>query len=90
MSFQLSLLIKYVPDQYKTQKCVIKLFLKWWNSKVCFSLLQNQEIFNKVVDNYPHALEFVPGCSDTQKRCDKSVDTHHSTIQFVPECYKTQ
>ena len=50
---------------------MIKLFLKWWNSKVCFSLLQNQEIFNKVVDNYPHALEFVPECSDTQKRCEK-------------------
>ena len=45
---------------------------------------------NKIVDNCPHALEFVPECYKTQKMCDKAVDTHPSTIQFVPEemCYK--
>ena len=40
-------------------------------------------------DNYPHALEFVPECYNTQKMCDKAVHTHSSTIQFVRECYKT-
>ena len=45
---------------------------------------------NKAVDNYPHALEFVPDCYMTQEVCDKAVDTYPSTIKFVSECYKTQ
>ena len=45
---------------------------------------------NKAVDNYPHALEFVPECFMTQKMCNKAVDTHSSTIKFVPECSMTQ
>ena len=45
---------------------------------------------NKAVDNYPHALEFVPECYKTQNICDKAVDTYPSTTQFVPECQKTQ
>ena len=28
---------------------------------------KNQEMCNKAVDNYPHALEFVPECYKTQK-----------------------
>ena len=45
---------------------------------------------NKGYDNYPHALEFIPECYNTQKMCDKAVDTHLSTIKYVPECYRTQ
>ena len=45
---------------------------------------------NKAVDNYPHALEFVPKCFMTQNMCDKAVNTYSSTIKIVPEFYKTQ
>ena len=45
---------------------------------------------NKVVDNYPHALEFVPKCYKTQKMCDKAVSTYPSIIKFVSERYKSQ
>ena len=45
---------------------------------------------NKVVDNYPHALELVPECYKPQKMCDKDVDTYPSTIKLVPECLMTQ
>ena len=45
---------------------------------------------NKAVDNYPHALEFVPDFYMIQEMSDKIVNTHSSTIKFVPECYKTQ
>ena len=31
---------------------------------------KNQEVCNKVDDNYPHALEFVPDCCKTHKMCD--------------------
>ena len=33
---------------------------------------KNQEIFNKSVDNYAHALESVPDCYKTQKMCNKA------------------
>ena len=37
---------------------------------------------NKVVENYPNALEFVPECYKTQKMCDKAVNTYPSTMNF--------
>ena len=51
---------------------------------------KNQEICNKAVDNYPHALAFDRESYKTQKMCDKAVDTYLSTIKFVPECFMTQ
>ena len=43
---------------------------------------QNQQMCNKAVDNYPHALEIVPECYKTQNMCVKAVDTCPSTIKF--------
>ena len=40
---------------------------------------KNHNMCNKAVDNYPHALEFVPECYKTQKVCDKAVDTYPAT-----------
>ena len=37
---------------------------------------------NKAVDNYPHALEFVPEYFMSQEMCDKVVNTRSSTIKF--------
>ena len=34
---------------------------------------KNQEMCNKAVHNYPHALEFVPECFMTQEMWDKAV-----------------
>ena len=48
---------------------------------------KNQEMFNKVVGNHLHALEFVP---KTQNMCDKAVNAYSPTIKFVPECFVTQ
>ena len=45
---------------------------------------------NKVVDNYSHALEFVPENYKTQKTCDNAASAYLSTIKFVPECFMTQ
>ena len=45
---------------------------------------------NKAVENYLHALEFVPECYKTQNMCDKAVNTCPATIEFVPECYNIQ
>ena len=38
----------------------------------------------KTVDNYFHALEFLPKCYKAQKMCDKAVSTYPFTIKFVP------
>ena len=45
---------------------------------------------NKAVENYLHALEFVPECYKTQNMCDKAVNTYSATIEFVPKCYNIQ
>ena len=45
---------------------------------------------NKVVDNYPHTLEFVPDCYIAQECMIKLSILTFSTIKFVPEYYKTQ
>ena len=69
---------------------------KRWNVKVCSWLLQKssnciKKLFcNKAIDNYPHALEFVPECYKIKKVCDKSVNTYPSTVKFVLECLMTQ
>ena len=44
----------------------------------------------KAVDNYLHALYFVPDYYKTQKMWDKVVDTHPATTKYVPNGYKTQ
>ena len=45
---------------------------------------KNQEMYNKAIGNYPHALQFVPNCYVTRQICDKAVNTHPSTMQLVP------
>ena len=41
-------------------------------------------MWNEAVDNYAHALEFVPEFYKTQEMCNKAVNTYTSAIQFVP------
>ena len=43
----------------------------------------------EAVENYAHALEFVPNCYKTQKICDKAANTSPSAIQFAPACFNT-
>ena len=49
-----------------------------------------KKICNKTIDNYTHALKFVPDCFKTEKIGNKAGDTYAFVIQFVPEYYKTQ
>ena len=81
--------IRYILDQYKTQemcdrRIVEDLFLNAGGIK------KKKKISNKPVNNYTHALEFVPNCYKTQKPCNKAVDTYPLTIQFALECYKNK
>ena len=45
---------------------------------------------NKAVDDYAHALEFVPDQYKPQKICIRAVDNYLFTIKYVPDRYKTQ
>ena len=45
---------------------------------------------NKAVDNYPHALGFVPKYYKTQNMYDKAVNSYPSAIKFLPKCFMTQ
>ena len=51
---------------------------------------KNQEMRNRAVYNYPHAVEYVTEGYKTQTMCDKDVDTYPSTIKFLLECFMTQ
>ena len=42
---------------------------------------------NKTVDNYAHALEFVPDWYKTQEMWIKAVKNYPSTIKYVPDEY---
>ena len=39
-------------------------------------------MYNKVVDNFAHALEFIPAWYKTQEICVKDVDYYPSTIKY--------
>ena len=45
---------------------------------------------NKAVDDFAHALEFVPDRNKTLEKYIKAVDNYLSTIKHVPDRYKTQ
>ena len=47
---------------------------------------KNQKLYNKAVDNYACASEFIPDCYKAQEICNEAVNTSSSAIQFVPEC----
>ena len=51
---------------------------------------KNQQMCDKVVNNYLHVLKCVPSCYKTAKLCDKAVNTYPSTTQFVTAHYETQ
>ena len=58
---KLPYLKRYVPDQYKTQQLCDKAILEnGGTSESVPDCYKNQEICNKAVDNYSHALDFVP------------------------------
>ena len=63
--------MRYIPDQYKTQQINDKVILE----NLFLTAKKNQQMSNKAVKNYPHALEFVPECYKTHKMCDKAVNT---------------
>ena len=62
----------------RLNKCLISYFRNSGTLKSVPDCYKNQQLSEKSIGNYPHALEFVPECYKTQKMCDKAVDTHPS------------
>ena len=79
---KLPFVIRYVPDQYKTEEIYDKVILEN-DGRLRFvpDCYKNQKMYDKAVDNDDHALEFVPDCYKTPKICHKAVDTPLSAIQ---------
>ena len=74
-------LIRYVSDQYKTQQmCDMAI-------SDCY---KNQEMCNKTVDNYHHALYFVPECYKSKKCVIKLLIFILLQKEIVPECFIAQ
>ena len=63
---KLSLVIRYVPDQCKTQEMCDKAILEnGWTLESIPDCYKNQRICNKASDNYVYALKFVSDCCKT-------------------------
>ena len=61
-------LLRYVLDQYKTQQmCDIVISENGRTLNSLPGCYNNKQLSDKAVDNYLHALEFVPDCYMTQK-----------------------
>ena len=88
---KLSYLLRYVPDQYKTQQMCDEAILENDGTFNSFPYsYKSQEMCIKATENYFPELEFVPEFYKAQKLCDKPVNTYPSTITFVSECFMTQ
>ena len=62
----------FVPDQYKTKKCVIKLFLKnLFLLKYCLYKYKTHEMCDKAVDAFLPPSEFAPNYFVTKKMLEK-------------------
>ena len=61
--------LRYVPDYYKTQQiwCNKAIIENGGTLKSIPDCYKNQEICKKVVDSYPHSLEFIPECHKIKK-----------------------
>lgn len=44
----------------------------------------------KVIDFYPHALEYVPDCYMSKEICSKAVNTYPFALRHGSSCYKIQ
>ena len=77
-------LIRYVSDQYKTQQmCDMAILANGGTLTSVSDCYKNQEMCNKTVDNYHHALYFVPlnaiRAFRNKIHCNKAVDFYPST-----------
>ena len=52
--------------------------------------LMDQEMCDKVVENYPWMLMYVSDQFTTHKMCDIAVDKYHWCFKSVPDKFKTQ
>ena len=88
--WKLPFIIRKVPDRYKTKQIDEFILENTGTLEFVPGCYKNQQIYDKTIDNYPHALKCSPDFYMTQKMCDNAVNTYHSTIQLAPDCYKTQ
>ena len=83
---KLRYVIRYVANQYNTQQMHYKGILKNDGTlKSVSDCHKNLKMCNKAVDNFSHALEFVPDCYMIQNVSDKAVSTCPSTKKILPE-----
>ena len=88
------LVIRYVPDGYKTQEMYDKVILENGVALIFVSnCYKNKKMCNKaneVILENSVTLMFVPNCYKNQQICNKAVDDYDHVLEFVPDCHKTQ
>ena len=74
--------MRFVPDWYILEKGGTLKSLSDCN--------KNQELCDKAIDNYSHALEFVLECYKTQEMCDKAFNKRNFVFDSAPDQFKTK
>ena len=86
---KLLFVVKYVPDQYKTNEMCGKVIIQ--NSGMSeFFPDEDQEMADKAVDHYSHSLRFVADSYKTGIMYNKDAGIDPFAIHFVSECCKSQ
>ena len=87
----LPFIIRNVPNKYKAPEiCDIVIRENGGSSMFIPDFYKNKKMYNKGIDDYPHALELFPDCYKPQKIRNKAVNNYSFAIQFVSECCKTR
>ena len=72
---KLLFVIRYVTNQYNTQKMCDKVILENGGAiNFVADCYENEKMCNKAINNYAHTLEFVPDYHKFQEMYDKDFD----------------
>ena len=84
---KLLFVMRYVPDQYKTQEMRDKVILKNGGILIFVPDCYNKKCVIKllIIMLMHYAHEFVHDCYKTQKMCNKTVDSYPSAVQFITD-----
>ena len=83
--------LKFVPDQYKTQKmCEKAVENKSENLEFVPDQYKIQRMCEKAVENESENLEFVPYQYKTQRMCERTIEKKSWSLEYFPDWFVTQ
>ena len=85
-----SCILRFLPFHFWTNGMTNRANKKYMCPMIMSDYLNTQERCERVVENNPCTLRFVPGHFNTQYMCDRAVRDEPSSLQYVPGCFVTR